>query len=46
MSYTIRLTPRTSLMIRPETTASSYRGSRAQSAVIKSVVETARSATV
>jgi len=46
MSYTTRFTPLTSLMIRLDAAASSSSGRRAQSAVMKSVVDTARSATV
>src|SRR5690606_6461903 len=44
-SYTTRLMPRTSLMMRDDTLASSGYGSCAQSAVMKSDVCTARSAT-
>jgi hypothetical protein len=44
MSYTTRLMPRTSLMMRDEMRARSSCGSRAQSAVIPSVLCTARSA--
>ena len=44
-SYATRLMPRTSLMMRPETFFSSAYGSSAQSAVMKSLVCTARSAT-
>ena len=45
MSYTTRLMPRTSLMMRLETLLSSACGSSAQCAVMKSCVCTARSAT-
>ena len=45
-SYTTLLTPRTSFTMRVEALSSSSYGSRAQSAVIKSVVVTARSAIV
>gem|GEM_PF-3693539 len=45
MSYTTRLMPRTSLMMRLETLPSSACGSSAQCAVMKSCVCTARSAT-
>lgn len=45
MSYTTRFTPRTSLMIRVEIRANTSNGIRAQSAVMKSCVSTARSAT-
>lgn len=45
MSYTTRLMPRTSLMMRFDTLASRLYGSSAQCAVMKSVVCTARSAT-
>ena len=45
MSYATRLMPRTSLMMRLDTFASSSCGSGAQSAVMKSVVWTARRAT-
>ena len=44
-SYTTRLMPRTSLMMRPDTRLSSACGSSAQSAVMKSLVCTARRAT-
>ncbi len=44
-SYTTRLMPRTSLMMRLDTRPSSAYGSSAQCAVIKSLVTTARSAT-
>lgn len=44
-SYVTRLMPRTSLMIRPDTFLSSAYGSSAQSAVMKSLVCTARNAT-
>lgn len=45
MSYTTRLMPRTSLVMRVDTVASKACGSGAQCAVMKSVVCTARSAT-
>src|SRR5258708_4960198 len=45
MSYTTRLIPRTSLMMRLDTVASSSCGNGAQCAVMKSVVCTARNAT-
>jgi hypothetical protein len=45
MSYTTRLIPRTSLMIRLEIVASTSYGTRAQSAVMKSWLSTARRAT-
>jgi hypothetical protein len=45
ISYTTRLTPRTSFVSRLETQASSSSGSLAQSAVMKSSVSTARTAT-
>src|SRR5262249_7199531 len=44
MSYTTRLTPRTSLMMRVESRARSSSGRRAQSAVMPSVERTARMA--
>src|SRR5690606_22699670 len=45
MSYTTRFTPATSLMMRVEICASTAYGIRAQSAVMKSCVSTARMAT-
>ena len=46
MSYTTRLTPFTSLTMRLEAAARTSSGIRAQSAVMKSVVDTARRAMV
>ena len=45
MSYTTRFTPFTSLMMRLEIRAKTSHGKRAQSAVMKSSVVTARNAT-
>src|SRR5262245_49306071 len=46
MSYTTRLMPRTSFTMRDEMLASTEYGSRAQSAVMPSLLSTARIATV